>query len=611
MVKRRTLEDNVHGQINITDLERSLIYSKEFNRLHDIYQNSTLYMTFPTNRVKRFEHSIGVMYLSGKMFNGAIQNTPQDVLKRLYDDAESMFDDALEISMSSGCRNRFYSNRHMGNVRRFSQITEHLSDYRQFIDGNMWLIPSNVPEGYRLHHIVLVESARIAGLLHDVGHPPFSHITERALLESSGRLPEWMGEKMRSPRALHEQMGLEISEHLLSSYTVEEPEHVAVMVLIAMVVLGMLSDGEFFRDHLARIHREGRCGPDTNFLQDLHSIIDSSFDSDRLDYIPRDAISSGRSRAIDQERVIQNMMVCVVDGRYMFCPSIKTMPTIEEIFYSRFDGYVFVVYHHHAVKTNFIMSQVIKGLIDCTEQKEHDDLGIPSDITGLWWPMDERQTAIRRSYALCQWNDSWFMSMVKSTYFRHMEDGTLDGLDPLLRHCMEELVTNEKHIYTLIKRREHFRILDDAFAENLMDDELREKIASLSDGGHDPLAEFLGMLREDTADLRKFGFALNNIRHRMGQSRTFSYYLKNFRKAVEDSIGKQADMYAEFIGLKTGMEGGRPIMMHDEDGSVHDFMYHSNISQGLSDEVLNFPWFFLFTSYDCSDDRAKILRNTG
>lgn len=63
------IEDSVHGQIEVSAFERDIIYTMEFNRLHDIYQKSTLYLTFPTNRVKRFEHSIGTMKLSGELFN--------------------------------------------------------------------------------------------------------------------------------------------------------------------------------------------------------------------------------------------------------------------------------------------------------------------------------------------------------------------------------------------------------------------------------------------------------------------------------------------------------------------------------------------------------------
>ena len=43
------------------------------------------------------------------------------------------------------------------------------------------LIPHNVPEKYQTLHLLLIQSIRAAALLHDIGHPPFSHIVEYAL----------------------------------------------------------------------------------------------------------------------------------------------------------------------------------------------------------------------------------------------------------------------------------------------------------------------------------------------------------------------------------------------------------------------------------------------
>ena len=50
------LNDSIHGLIPLSEYEKRIISSVEFNRLHDVYQNSTVYLTFPTNRTKRFEH---------------------------------------------------------------------------------------------------------------------------------------------------------------------------------------------------------------------------------------------------------------------------------------------------------------------------------------------------------------------------------------------------------------------------------------------------------------------------------------------------------------------------------------------------------------------------
>ena len=56
--KLRQITDNVHGTIYLSEFESKLISTPFFYRLHDIYQSSTVYLTFPSNRTKRYEHSI-------------------------------------------------------------------------------------------------------------------------------------------------------------------------------------------------------------------------------------------------------------------------------------------------------------------------------------------------------------------------------------------------------------------------------------------------------------------------------------------------------------------------------------------------------------------------
>ena len=56
-------------------MKEKIISSIGFNRLHDVYQNSTVYLTFPTNRTKRFEHSLGTMKLCSDMLYHATLNT--------------------------------------------------------------------------------------------------------------------------------------------------------------------------------------------------------------------------------------------------------------------------------------------------------------------------------------------------------------------------------------------------------------------------------------------------------------------------------------------------------------------------------------------------------
>lgn len=91
------------------------------------------------------------------------------------------------------------------------------------------------------------------------------------------------------------------------------------------MTLGILSDGFFLK-------KNGGNDPDiivaADFCKDLHALIDSSLDADRMDYIMRDAVSSGRDSRIDYKRIFSNMRICDRPdhpGRYVFCFSVKVI----------------------------------------------------------------------------------------------------------------------------------------------------------------------------------------------------------------------------------------------------------------------------------------------
>lgn len=45
MKKGIYLNDSIHGLIPLSEYEKRIISSVGFNRLHDVYQNSTVYLT--------------------------------------------------------------------------------------------------------------------------------------------------------------------------------------------------------------------------------------------------------------------------------------------------------------------------------------------------------------------------------------------------------------------------------------------------------------------------------------------------------------------------------------------------------------------------------------
>jgi HD superfamily phosphohydrolase len=106
----------VHGFITITDWEREIIAQSAFQRLRRIRQLAWTDMVYPGAMHTRFEHSLGVMHVATRLYD-AIVDRSKDILK-----SELAFDDA----------------------------------------------------GLRTDRCLV----RLAALLHDVGHAPFSHAPE-------------------------------------------------------------------------------------------------------------------------------------------------------------------------------------------------------------------------------------------------------------------------------------------------------------------------------------------------------------------------------------------------------------------------------------------------
>lgn len=117
------LRDGIHGFILFDQLEKRLIDSAPMQRLRCIHQLAMCYQVYPGATHKRFEHSLGVMEVATRIFD------------RVFD---RRLDDAIH-----------------------QRIKEELE-----------------PDRKRYWRRVV----RLAGMLHDVGHLPFSHAAEEALL---------------------------------------------------------------------------------------------------------------------------------------------------------------------------------------------------------------------------------------------------------------------------------------------------------------------------------------------------------------------------------------------------------------------------------------------
>lgn len=72
----KKIYDPVHGFIRLSLLERDLIDSFAFQRLHYIHQLGVSYLVYPGASHTRFEHSLGVMEVATQIFDKIVEHSP-------------------------------------------------------------------------------------------------------------------------------------------------------------------------------------------------------------------------------------------------------------------------------------------------------------------------------------------------------------------------------------------------------------------------------------------------------------------------------------------------------------------------------------------------------
>ena len=165
-----------------------------------------------------------------------------------------------------------------------------------------------------------IELIRISALLHDIGHGPFSHVSEGVL-----SMP-------------HE----ELTKYVISKTSMKD-----------------LLDEKFDVNKIGKIiNGKGELGP----------IISSELDVDRMDYLLRDSYNTGVSYGIiDYERLISNLKL--KNGLVL---DIKGVQAAEGALVSRYFMYPSVYQHHTTRIVNSMFRRALKKTLDMGVINEKD-----------------------------------------------------------------------------------------------------------------------------------------------------------------------------------------------------------------------------------------------
>ncbi|MEK7623810.1 MAG: hypothetical protein AAB408_04055, partial [Patescibacteria group bacterium] len=417
MSKKKTLiADLIHYPISLTQVEKAILQDPIFNRLHGVKQNSTAYLTFPSMNHVRFSHSLGTMHLAGAMCRSGLLNAEESVARRFLDHVGEIVDAVFEKSKPEINR-KFPKTQRNLTLPTKSDVKKVLEVFHEY---SPWSLAPNFDSRYSLLAYCCVQAVRIAALTHDLGHPPFSHVTEFVVKDLAqeflSRVPDeshsptdreaafkkFASEFVKSPP--HELLTRELfSQQILSIDflpSIEDSNIVPYIFVFVTLRLAQL----ILRDNSVKLAADKTPDLVLNSGQKaaifaLHSLVSSDFDADRLDYVYRDTLMSGiRFESVRNGRLIELILLeeieVVKDGpkEPRFLPHVRAIRSLEDFFSTRMELYRSVIYHHHVIKTDAILYASVRALSKewllnrsgSVPNLEHEKI-LKSDINSIHW----------------------------------------------------------------------------------------------------------------------------------------------------------------------------------------------------------------------------------
>jgi len=257
------IKDPVHGYVYITEAEKEIIDSYPVQRLHRLRQLAGAEFVYPGANHTRFEHSVGVMYLAGRLSENP-------------------------------------------------NLSQYLSEEE-------------------------VQTTRIAALLHDVGHGPFSHVFEHILVKFL--------------KKTHEDM---------TTWVIEKSELGDIISKLGYdpSLIGKLAVGS--------LHKPGKAFID--------QIIRSAVDVDKLDFVVRDTYHTGAEYGyVDIFRLIH--MLDILDEN--LAVDLGALSALESFMLARIESFKSIYFHRVGRAVQIMIAMAMEdakdelGLVDFQSPEEY------------------------------------------------------------------------------------------------------------------------------------------------------------------------------------------------------------------------------------------------
>lgn len=527
--KLRQVTDNIHDTIYLSQLESELISTPYFYRLHDIYQSSTVYMTFPSNRTKRYEHSVGTMEVASTMLYSAVSNADNETKNELFKNLRKYFEEILDLVIwhseeqtvpyftkcQEGIDQLFISDTDISTEKLVEEhikealiencFTDSALDYFQYYSMGL----DNKDKLENIENIFLyrclLQAVRIVALFHDVGHPPYSHIIENVLedlykkyscLEGKGR---WQKEELKKFKECLTPYFTEEESKAYSCQTIYSKKSLikaapheriglsllqsAINEVIPYIINSMINSDKNIHFKIANtiyyimvIEFSIAILVEKNiFFKSLHKIVDGVVDADRLDYIMRDSLNSGVDWGkIPYKRLINSAKLVYLKESEFGEISEEKRP--------------FVVAYPKKVSDDIedllLVRYKIFARINFHHRCMKTAVALQSAVTQLaenYLNSSKKEECINpdidilwkalwgkvggRKERVIQWNDSWLISVLHRALVKLNENTENRAKNISLKENLEEILLNKKRYYSLLKRGSDSKELVDRIFE--------------------------------------------------------------------------------------------------------------------------------------------------